>query len=209
MFTRGIKRRRRQAKPMVMVFGGPNGSGKSTITEAYRNGGLLPTKYINADEIAIETGLEGYGPTIEADARRREALARRESFAFETVMSVRDKIDFMAEANQAGYHVHLVFVTTKNPETNVRRVARRAQMGGHSVDLDKIRSRYHRSLGLLPEALAVATTAIVYDNSADDRPAVVVAEKTPKGSIVVNREAGAFWLKWFRDNMVLGSYHME
>ena len=35
------------------MFAGPNGSGKSTITQAFRDRGLLPANYVNADEIAL------------------------------------------------------------------------------------------------------------------------------------------------------------
>jgi predicted ABC-type ATPase len=38
--------------PIFLMFAGPNGSGKSTITEAFRDRGLFPANYVNADEIA-------------------------------------------------------------------------------------------------------------------------------------------------------------
>jgi arginine/lysine/ornithine decarboxylase len=64
--------------------------------------GLLSALDINANEIEKETGIKDYGPTIEAAKRRKVALFTRQSFAFETVMYVPDKVDFLAEAKWAG-----------------------------------------------------------------------------------------------------------
>lgn len=35
--------------PIFLMFAGPNGSGKSTITEAFRDRGLFPANYVNAE----------------------------------------------------------------------------------------------------------------------------------------------------------------
>ncbi len=53
------------------------------------------------------------------------------------------------------------------PETlAVQRVAERARAGGHDVPVEDIRRRYRISLAHLPEALAQADHAVLYDNSA-------------------------------------------
>jgi predicted ABC-type ATPase len=65
-----------------------------------------------------------------ADAIRRALLAQGSTFTFETVMSSRDKIDFMREAQALGYRTYLYFVATDDPEINISRVQLRVSQGG-------------------------------------------------------------------------------
>jgi predicted ABC-type ATPase len=46
----------------------------------------------------------------------------------------------------------------------------RSQQGGHSVPEDKVRERYQRLWGLVAQALRMADTASVYDNSNSRTP---------------------------------------
>lgn len=164
------------AQLAVVIFGGPNGSGKSTITNEVRQEPGFPALYINADEIAQglrvgahETPDQRYQREYEAmrraEAQRLDLIARRESFAFETVMSHPSKVAIIAHAKSLGYDVALHFVSTSDPQINVERVANRVAAGGHDVDTQKIISRYHRSLSLLPAAAELADVTLVYDNS--------------------------------------------
>jgi len=154
----------------VIVFAGPNGSGKSTITEGLLVG--FDGDYINADAMAkelepripdyLERNLIAAGL---ANDRRQEAISQGRPFAYETVFSTVEKLAIMTQAKAAGYEVGLVFITTGNPEINVQRVANRVEEGGHSVEPDKIRSRYHGAMGLLPAGVENADVAAIYDNS--------------------------------------------
>lgn len=165
------------AKPRLYVFAGPNASGKSTVTNtAYAAFKSLPALYINADEIAVKHAMSAYDAAVEAERLRREAIAKGISFVMETVMSTRDKIDFLREAKSAGYHVHLEYLTTQDPDINVARVRNRVLAGGHDVPAEKVAARYHRSMRLLKEAIEVVDTARIYNNSLE-RP-VLIAEKT-------------------------------
>lgn len=116
---------------------------------------------------------DSYLASVLADAIRRELMAEGQTFTFETVMSSRDKVDFMKEAKALGYRVYLYFVATKDPAINVERVKRRVQQGGHPVPVDRIRSRYTRSIALLKEAADVANRAYVFDNSGDKHKLLV------------------------------------
>jgi predicted ABC-type ATPase len=165
------------AKPRLYVFAGPNGSGKSTVTAGvYTSLESLPTLYINADEIAAKRNMTAYDAAVEAERQRREALARGLSFVVETVMSTENKIDFLREAKLAGYHVHLEYLTTQDPDINVARVRNRMLAGGHDVPAGKVAARYHRSMSLLKEAIGIVDTARIYNNSLE-RP-ILIAEKT-------------------------------
>lgn len=167
-----------------MIFAGPNGSGKSTVAEEIRKIDKdFPSLLINADDIARECHMGPYEAAIEAEKRRNEALEKEESFAMETVLSVPAKIDFLKKAKALGYRITLIFVTTQDPLINVGRVTERVRMGGHDVPTEKTLSRYKRSMGLLPQALDVADTAIIYDNSFDH--AVRIAKKTIAHEVVI------------------------
>lgn len=106
-----------------------------------------------------------YLASVLADAIRRELLEECRTFTFETVMSSRDKVDFMKEAKERGYRVYLYFVATDDPEINLDRVRRRVMQGGHPVPADKVRKRYVESIALMTEACEVAHRAYIFDNS--------------------------------------------
>lgn len=158
--------------PFVLMVAGPNGSGKTTLTQHLRQSGIELGHYINADDIAA--GLSGsYGARVRAaqdiaDAERQKRLQEFQSFTFETVMSHPSKVEFFKTCAKSGFDTVLYFVATANPRLNVARVAQRVALGGHDVPADRIRDRYHRTLGLLPEALKIASSAAVFDNSGPD-----------------------------------------
>ena len=106
-----------------------------------------------------------YFPTLFADFIREALLNDGASFAFETVMSERGKIDLLKRAQQKGYRTYLYFVCIEDPLVNVDRVAGRVLDKGHHVPKDKILDRYVRSLNNLIGAIKATNRAYVYDNS--------------------------------------------
>lgn len=50
-------------------------------------------------------------------------------------------------------------------ENNVARVSGRVSAGGHDVPVDKIISRYHKALALVPQLVPVCDVCHIYDNS--------------------------------------------
>jgi len=109
--------------------------------------------------------VNSYHASVAADFIRQRLLQSKTSFTFETVMSSRDKALFLKTAKEAGFRVYLYYVATEDPEINISRVATRVKQGGHPVPAEKIVSRYHRSLGLLEEAIHYADKTFVFDNS--------------------------------------------
>jgi predicted ABC-type ATPase len=89
-------------------------------------------------------------------------------------MSHPDKVDLFKNARHAGYKTYLYYICTDSAMINQRRVRNRVSEGGHDVPLDKIRSRYKRSLALLPDAINQAHRAYLFDNS--EREHRLVAE---------------------------------
>lgn len=120
--------------------------------------------------------MNSYFASVVADFIRQRLLDRGSSFTFETVMSHPSKVEFMQEAQAAGYRTYLYFVSTDNPDINVDRVAIRVQEGGHPVAPAKVRERYVKSLGLLPQAVSASDRAYVFDNSGES--SVLLAEIT-------------------------------
>ncbi len=137
--------------------------------------------------------VNSYLASVLADFIRHKLLAAKVSFTFETVMSSPDKVAFLQKAQQAGYRTYLYFVATEDPEINVSRVQYRVQMGGHPVAEEKIRSRYTRSLELLPEAVAYADRAYIFDNSGAER--AWIAEVTQGNEIEIKTDQMPAWFK--------------
>lgn len=113
--------------------------------------------------------INSYYASICADFIRHQLLKSKISFTFETVMSSKDKVDFLKKAQEAGYRTYLYFIATQDPIVNISRVNNRVKLGGHSVPEDKIVSRYYRSLELLSEAVKYSTRAYIFDNSSQEK----------------------------------------
>ena len=162
-------------RPIVVALAGPNGAGKTSYYRTYlRPSGL---RFVNADVVALELGVDPYQAAKLADTLRRHLLAQHESFIFETVFSdpVGEKLAFLKEAELAGYTVVLFFIGIDGPESSDQRVAIRVLKGGHDVPADKIRDRYPRVMKNLQQALLQLAHVRVYDNSNLDRPYQLVA----------------------------------
>ncbi len=104
------------AKPRLIVVAGPNGAGKTSITEQLlRHEWMGDCEYVNPDTIARDEFGDWNAPeSVQKAARHaaeiREACLREgRSLAFETVLSMPDKIDFIQRAKQAGFFVRLFF----------------------------------------------------------------------------------------------------
>ncbi len=113
--------------------------------------------------------VNSYYASVCADFIRHQLLEKKISFTFETVMSSRDKVDFLQKAQKMGYRTYLYFIATQDPIVNISRVQNRVKRGGHDVPREKIVSRYYRSLELLPEAVKYSDRAYIFDNSGQDR----------------------------------------
>lgn len=152
-------------KPEIIVFAGPNGSGKSTLTEILRPQGVL---YINADDIQRVLGCDNLEAAKLAEARRESCLTAGQNFCFETVLSTDRNLKLLHRAKEAGFFIRCYYVLTVSPCINVARVSGRVSAGGHDVPADKIVSRYHKALNLIPELIPVCDICHIYDNSLNE-----------------------------------------
>lgn len=114
------------------------------------------------------TPVDSYLASALVDFLRHGLLEQGRDLCFESVMSSRDKVEFLVKASSLGARTYLYYVATEDPEINVARVRDRVRKGGHDVPPDKIRSRYARSLDLLLPAMRTCNRAFVFDNSGSD-----------------------------------------
>jgi predicted ABC-type ATPase len=176
-------------KPSLLVIAGPNGSGKTTVTERLRRDHWSEgVEYLNPDEIARDR----FGDWNSAEAvmsaarwtagRREELHAQGRGIAVETVFSAPDKVELLARARRAGYFVRVFFVGTADPRINAGRVAGRVMRGGHTVPIEKIISRFAKSMANLSPAIALADRVYLFDNSVEGAEARLCA-RTQDGQL--------------------------
>jgi predicted ABC-type ATPase len=182
-------------RPIIVAIAGPNGAGKTTFYQEHlRQSGL---RFVNADLLARELNVDPYRAAKVADALRRELVAQRESFIFETVFSdpVGDKLAFLLEAANAGYTLVLCFVGIASPDVSEQRVAFRVSRGGHDVPSDKLASRFPRTLLNLRDATHRLSYVLVFDNDDPRSPFRKVAV-FEQGKVTYRTGE---WPKWLTD----------
>ena len=128
--------------------------------------------------LAAVTGLGAYEAAARIADACRVMVERRIGFVTETVLSdpVGAKVDFLVEAVAAGFDVQLIYIGIKDPDAAAARVAARVRAGGHDVPLEKILTRYARTLDNLARAIVVLPRVTLYDNSSFDAPFRFIAE---------------------------------
>lgn len=151
---------------------------------------------LDPDAIAIR--LNPLTPSAAAIAAAKQVLNRTAaylnqgaSFAIETTLSSRGRVDLLRNAKSQGYKVHFVFIAMDSPERCIARVRYRADRGGHFVPDGDVRRRYFRSIANAPKALRLADFARFYDNSGDAPRLVLAAEA---GQVVWQADVIPAWI---------------
>lgn len=185
-------------RPVLYVLVGPNGSGKSTVTELMGISEKVGDQVVNPDLYAegltwIDDPVErSRVAAVDTEVIRNSLLNNRMTFAFETVGTRPEKLEFLRRAKDAGYFVEVVFVTTSDPEINKARVRQRVSMGGHDVDDEAIVRRYEKSMALMTSYIDIADRARVIDNSA--KATLVFSKNGDRMKILENPDA----IPWVR-----------
>jgi len=168
-------------KPVLIVIAGPNGSGKTSVTsKILHHEWMEDSVYINPDIVAQERF--GDWNSVEAIRKavvyceewRERCLKERKSLIFETVLSAKDKIDYIERAKEAGFFVRLFFVCTESPTINASRIANRVMKGGHDVPITKIISRYQKSISNCRYISTKVDRTYLYDNSVENADATIL-----------------------------------
>lgn len=181
--------------PLVVIIAGPNGAGKSTVAPRLLQGALAVSEFVNADTIA--QGLSAFRPETVAVAAGRIMLTRlralaeaREDFAFETTLSGRNFVPWLASLRESGYKAHLVFVSLASPELAVVRVARRVMLGGHDVPESVVRRRYARGLrNFFGAYQKVVDSWQLFDNTNFGAPLLVAEQEPGTAAEIVDQRA--------------------
>ena len=141
--------------------------------------------------------VNSYWASVASDFLRQKLLQQKISFTLETVMSHPSKVELLAQAQAAGYRTYLYFVATDDPAINISRVRSRVRLGGHAVPEDRIEARYHRSLGLLMDAIRHTNRAYIFDNSGDnkDNNHTWLAEVTDGRQLELKANQAPAWFK--------------
>ena len=168
----------------LYIIAGCNGAGKTTASYTILPEILDCREFVNADEIA--RGISPFQPDkagIEAGRlmlKRIHKLAESgESFAFETTLSTKSYVHFIAKAKNLGYHISCLYFWLNSEELAISRVNNRVEEGGHSIPEEVIRRRYTRGLmNLFKLILPLVDDWLIVDNSGPGYK--VVTDKTAK-----------------------------
>lgn len=156
--------------PLLIMLSGPNDAGKSTFYESHLKALGLP--FLNADNLARETGMNAYDAAATIATVRDQLIKNCESFVTETVFSdpVRERVQVLADAVGLGFDVTLIYIGIESSDLSRLRVGARVAAGGHDVPVEKLEGRYRRSLENLHRAVQQLPRVRVYDNSSFDSP---------------------------------------
>ena len=100
-----------------------------------------------------------------------------ESLSLETVFSSKEKLSLIESAKKRGYKVYIYCIATEDPDINKGRIATRVADGGHNVSVDKIFSRYSKSLQNVASALSITDRAFFWDNTTEETKFIASYDK--------------------------------
>lgn len=194
-------------RPVLIVIAGPNGAGKTSITgRLLQHEWVENCAYINPDNIArdvfgdwnsVDTVLKA---AKLAQEQREDCLRKRQNFIFESVLSAHDKIEFIKKAKDNGYFIRLFFIGTDTYSINIKRVMQRVAEGGHDVPINKITSRYSKSIANCAVVASFVNRSYIYDNSIDGAEAKLLF-RTVDGKITKTYNTTHAWAQVIAKNL--------
>ena len=162
------------SRPWYVVFCGVNGSGKSTLyrTDLWRTADMPKRmERINPDELLRAQGgnWSSGRDQITAGKAALQAIeacfATGGSFNQETTLTGHRALKTIAEAHARGYRVHLLYTGVADAQIALGRIAHRVKTGGHNINEEVVRRRFHTSLSHFCKALPYCDEAQVFDNT--------------------------------------------
>ena len=166
--------------PRLYIIAGCNGAGKTTASYTILPDMLNCDEFVNSDEIAKSLSPNNpYESAIRASRlmmeRIDELIDKGGTFGVETTLATRTLVRVIADAQQKGYVVTLVYFWLKMPELAVERVKLRVEAGGHYVPEATILRRYDVGISnLFNLYIPVCDYWIMIDNS--NNPSTIIAE---------------------------------
>ena len=151
----------------LVILAGPNGCGKSTLASKLGIDYISPDIYEKEQypEITDKVQKERVS-SLSAAKIMYDSILEGKSCSVETTFgSGRIPKLFLAAKEKKGYKLILYYIAADSCDICINRVAKRVSEGGHNVPADLIKSRYEKSLTVLPKLLTVVDEAMVYDSS--------------------------------------------
>ena len=184
--------------PKLYIISGCNGSGKTTASYTILPEMLNCHEYVNSDEFA--KSLSPFDPSAASISASRYMLMKIRfmfdhhlDFGIETTLATRTLLKMVAEAQEKGYSVTVLYLWLNSPELAIQRVRTRVSTGGHNIPEDTIRRRYQKGLEyFFHDYRHLCNRWILADNSKP--PFKVVAEGTNDSTMI--KDTGKFALIW-------------
>ncbi len=158
----------------------------SIIDKAKLEGCSIDLEYEDGCIVNVNRDTHSYEAAFLSDFLRTQLIRNRKKISCETVMSHSSKLDLLDFSNSCGYKNYLYFICTADPKINIDRVRLRVQQGGHSVNEEKILSRYYRTLGLLSKAVKKTYRTFLWDNSEEEPKLILEVFKGEKVTFYQN-----------------------
>lgn len=158
-------------KPVFICVGGASGSGKSSL-RALRPELFQFFPFYDVDQIAADLEKEHNLPKGKGwkmarrhvDQAVRGHMERMESFGTETTFILQERIDLLINSKKQGYCTRLLFLGTRNAQTNVSRVRGRVKnRGRHDVPEETIRNDWREAPKNLEKNLFNIDIVEIYD----------------------------------------------
>lgn len=165
-------------KPQFILLAGPSGSGKTTFLDNNRH--MFPDNIVTPDAFLdqfadLPKNEARQNAVALANIQQAELIENRQSFAQETLLADEAKIDLLRDMQARGYETTLVYMCLNDPQDNEDRVRHRIEQKGNFVPPEIVQKDYRLSLQHLPQAILVADTTQIFDNSAFNKPHTYVA----------------------------------
>lgn len=179
----------------MYIISGCNGSGKTTCSYSLLPEMLECRQWVNSDEFA--KALSPYDPAAASVRASRYMLMKirmlmdkGETFSIETTLATRTLLKIVAEAQQKGYEVTILYFWLSSPQMAIDRVKKRVATGGHFIPDEVIKRRYYMGLDYLFNIyIPVCDHWILADNST--MPFKVIAQGN-KGEEPILRDPKAY-----------------
>jgi predicted ABC-type ATPase len=157
--------------PKMYIISGCNGAGKTTASYTLLPEMLECSQFINSDEFA--KSFNPFKPEAAAIRASRFMLMRyrymfekRLDFGIETTLATKTLLNLAKKAQKEGYSITIMYFWLRTPELAIERVKARVENGGHYIEEQTIRRRYHTGLNyLFNEYIPLCDRWILVDNS--------------------------------------------
>ena len=162
----------KQKQPVMTIFCGINGAGKSTLYSFLKHIGEpnLGVR-ICPDEILLD--FNGCWKSSRDVARSgtltvhkiQECIDNNISFNWETTLIGTSSLNYVMQAKEKGFKIHLNFIGVENVDLALRRIRERVLHGGHGVPEAMVRMRHSHQFLNMDKLFTLIDTAMFYDNS--------------------------------------------